>query len=143
MVLIYTSAGCSSCKKAKQWLRNNNITFAEKNIFSTFLKAEEVRYLVSRCENGFDDIISKNSKVVKQSKLDLNNLSFNEMVSFIRQNPSSLRRPILINSDDMVIGYDEDDIEVFLSSSIKERLTDNCRDDCPNYSLCRQTREEA
>lgn len=38
MVIIYTSPGCASCRKAKQWLKDNHISFIEKNIFSNLLK---------------------------------------------------------------------------------------------------------
>ena len=32
MVILYTSPGCASCRKAKQWLKDNQIEFVEKNI---------------------------------------------------------------------------------------------------------------
>ena len=34
MVILYTSPGCASCRKAKQWLKDNQIEFIEKNIFT-------------------------------------------------------------------------------------------------------------
>ena len=38
MVIIYTSPGCASCRKAKQWLKENNIEFVEKKYFYFFIK---------------------------------------------------------------------------------------------------------
>ena len=35
MVILYTSPGCASCRKAKQWLKDNQIEFIEKNIFTS------------------------------------------------------------------------------------------------------------
>ena len=46
MVLLYTSPGCASCRKAKQWLKDNNIEFVEKNIFTTLLNKEEIKYIL-------------------------------------------------------------------------------------------------
>ena len=142
MVVLYTSAGCVSCRKAKQWLKQNDIEFLEKNIFSVLLDENEISYLASRCENGFDDLVSKRSKVVKEAQIDLDNLSFNEMVSFIQHNPSALKRPILLDSEKLLVGYDDEEISTFLPSEIKKKMTDNCNDDCPNYKLCGKVREE-
>ena len=58
MIILYTSPGCASCRKAKQWLKDNQLPFVEKNIFTTMLKEDEIKYLLSRCENGTEDIIS-------------------------------------------------------------------------------------
>ena len=58
MVIIYTSPGCASCRKAKQWLKENNIEFVEKNIFTSLLNEDEIKYILSRSENGTEDIIS-------------------------------------------------------------------------------------
>lgn len=142
MVVLYTSAGCVSCRKAKQWLKQNDIDFLEKNIFSVLLDENEISYLASRCENGFDDIVSKRSKVVREAKIDLDNLSFKEMVSFIQQNPSSLKRPILIDTDKLLVGFNDEEISTFLPSEIKQRMAANCTKDCPNYPLCGKVREE-
>ena len=78
MVLLYTSPGCASCRKAKQWLKDNNIEFVEKNIFTTLLNKEEIKYILSRCENGTEDIISVRSKAFMALKKDINDLSLNE-----------------------------------------------------------------
>ena len=61
MLLLYTSSGCASCRKAKQWLKDNHIQFIEKNIFTTLMREDEIKYLLSRCENGTQDIISTRS----------------------------------------------------------------------------------
>ena len=38
MVILYTSPGCASCRKAKQWLKDNQIEFVDfrivRNIFN-------------------------------------------------------------------------------------------------------------
>ena len=35
MIVVYTSPGCASCRKVKQWLKDRNLPFIEKNIFKT------------------------------------------------------------------------------------------------------------
>ena len=110
MVIIYTSPGCASCRKAKQWLKDNHIEFVEKNIFSSVLKESEIKYLLSRCENGTEDIISVRSKAFHSLKKGIDDYSTKELVTLIQKNPSILKRPILMSENSLVVGYDDDEI---------------------------------
>ena len=88
MIILYTSPGCASCRKAKQWLKDNDLKFVEKNIFTTLLKEDEIKYLLSRTENGTEDIISTRSKVFQEMDVNLDDMGLNELVQFIRENPA-------------------------------------------------------
>lgn len=118
MVKLYTAPSCASCRKAKTWLRNNNIDFVEKNIFSTQLTKEELQLLLERSENGSDDIISKRSKVIKESDIDVEDLSFNELIEFIQENPSILKRPIIIDERRFQVGFNSEEIRTFLPRKV-------------------------
>ena len=110
MIIFYTSPGCASCRKAKRWREDNRINFVEKNIFSNLLSESEIKYLLSRCENGTEDIISTRSKAFASIKGNIDDLSVNELTRFIQRNPSILKRPIMLSERSMVVGYDDDEI---------------------------------
>lgn len=110
MIIFYTSPGCASCRKAKRWLQDNRIDFVEKNIFSNLLSESEIKYLMSRCENGTEDIISTRSKAFASIKGNIDDLSVKELTRFIQRNPSVLKRPIMLSERSMVVGYDDDEI---------------------------------
>ncbi len=123
-VLFYTSPGCASCRKAKRWLEDNHINFVEKNIFSNLLSEAEIKYLLSRCENGTDDIISTRSKAYQNLKVDLEDMSLIQLTRFIQRNPSVLKRPIMLSERNMVVGYDDDEITAMIPvSRRKEELS--------------------
>ena len=86
MIILYSSPGCASCRKAKQWLKDKNLKFVEKNIFSVILKENEIKYLLNRTENGTDDLISKRSKVFQELNVDVDDMSMKELVDFIQKN---------------------------------------------------------
>ncbi len=121
MVIIYTSPGCASCRKARQWLVDNHVDFVEKNLFSNLLKTYEIKYLLSRCENGTEDIISVRSKAFRTLNRDLDDFSINELCYLIQTNPSILKRPILLSEKNMVVGYDDDEITAILPADIRAR----------------------
>lgn len=114
MILFYTSPGCASCRKAKRWLEDNHIDFIEKNIFSNLLSETEIKYLMSRCENGTEDIISTRSKAFAELKGTLDDLSTTQLARFIQRNPSVLKRPIMLSQRSMVVGYDDDEITAMI-----------------------------
>lgn len=116
-VLFYTSPGCASCRKAKKWLEDNHINFIEKNIFSNLLSEAEIKYLLSRCENGTDDIISTRSKAYLALKPTLDDMSITQLARFIQRNPSVLKRPIMLSERNMVVGYDDDEITAMIPIS--------------------------
>ena len=75
MIVVYTSPGCASCRKVKQWLKDRDLPFIEKNIFKTLLNTNEIKHLLMRSENGSDDIISKRSKIIQESSIDIDAMS--------------------------------------------------------------------
>ena len=83
MIILYTSPGCASCRKAKQWLKDNDMKYIEKNIFTTLLKEDEIKYLLQRTENGTEDIISTRSKAFQELHRDLDDISIKELVDII------------------------------------------------------------
>ena len=139
MIVVYTSPGCASCRKVKNYLKDNHLEFIEKNIFNTLLNKDEIKYLLSRTENGTDDIISKRSKIIQESDIDIESMSVNDLCDFIVQNPSILKRPIIIDNKNMQIGYDEEEIELFK----KLRSIAKCEAKCSHYVSCGEVRKES
>lgn len=140
MIVIYTSPGCASCRKVKSWLKEKGLPFVEKNIFTTLLSDGEIRHLLMRSENGTDDIISKRSKILQEKKIDVDSMSTSQLIEFIRENPSVLKRPIILDEKSFHVGYDEDEIDVFLPAKLRNIAKDTCCTSCPNYPGCGKVR---
>lgn len=136
MIVVYTSPGCASCRKVKQWLKDRNLPFTEKNIFKTLLDENEIRYLLMRSENGTDDLISKRSKVISENNIDVDSMSLNEVIRFIQNNPSVLKRPIILNEKSFQVGYDSEEIGVFIPQELRRIAYSSCSATCPNYLGC-------
>ncbi|MDR3215226.1 MAG: transcriptional regulator Spx [Bacilli bacterium] len=126
-VKVYTSPSCASCRKAKKWLKDFGIDYVEKNIFVSKLSKEELKAILEKTENGFEDIISTRSKVFKEKNADLNNMTINELLDFIEDNPSVLKRPIIIDDRRLQIGYNDEEIRVFIPKELREYyIKHNC-----------------
>ncbi|TFU59573.1 transcriptional regulator Spx [Gemella sp. WT2a] len=120
VVTLFTSPSCTSCRKAKAWLVENNIEFKERNIFSEPLTIEEIRNILSITEEGTEDIISFRSKTFQKLDIDIDSLSMNELYKIIQDNPGMLRRPILVDEKRLQVGYNVDEIRRFLPKEVRE-----------------------
>lgn len=120
MIQIYTTPSCSSCRKAKKWLEQHQIEYKEKNIFNIQLSRDDIMMMLKNTENGFEDIISTRSKIFQELNIDIEEMPMNDMIDFVIENPSVLRRPIIIEDAKMQVGYNEDEIRTFIPKRLRE-----------------------
>ena len=140
MVKIYTSPSCSSCRKVKKWFNEQKIPYVEKNIFAATLNEEELKDILVKSENGTEDIISSRSKIVKESGIDLESMTIRELIAFIKENPSVLKRPIMVDDRKIQVGYNPEDITVFIPQA--RRLAELACLKCPKLATCDHKKEE-
>lgn len=95
MVDLYVSPSCTSCRKARAWLEKHNIPFKERNIFSEPLTKKELLKILRMTENGTEEIISTRSRAFQQLRINLDDLSIDQLLDLVEKNPSLLRRPSL------------------------------------------------
>ena len=121
MIKIYVSPTCSSCIKVKKWFSDQQIPYIEKNINSQALSENELKDLLIKSENGTDDIVSLRSKVIKEKNVKFDDMSISEMIQFIRQNPTVLRRPIMVDDSHIQVGYDTDQMATFIPKALRSK----------------------
>lgn len=119
---------------------DNDIPFIEKNIFGPTFKEKDIYDILSKTDNGTEDIISKRSKVIIESGVDIDKMSVKQLVDFILKNPSIMKRPIIVDDSKMVVGYNPDDIAVFVPEA--KRIADYACTlaACPLYLNCEAKR---
>ena len=126
MLNLYTSPSCASCRKVKKYFDTHQINYTEKNILSHKLTKDDIIKMLMKSENGFEDIISTRSKIIKDNNIDLDSMKMNELVEFIVKNPTILKRPIIVADEEIQVGYNDDDITLFLPEELRERECLNC-----------------
>ncbi|GAJ25936.1 arsenate reductase family protein [Liquorilactobacillus sucicola DSM 21376 = JCM 15457] len=119
MVTLYTSPSCTSCRKARAWLKEHDISFKERNIFSEPLSINEIKQILQMTENGTEEIISKRSKAYQKLNIDLNDMPLQELFNLVQKNPGLLRRPIILDEKRLQVGYNEDEIRRFLPREVR------------------------
>ncbi|GAA0363094.1 transcriptional regulator SpxA [Alkalibacterium iburiense] len=120
MITLYVSPSCTSCRKAKAWLEENNLTFEEKNIFHEPLTKEEIKNILSLTEEGTSELISYRSQAYQALDVDIEELSLSDLLTLFEEQPSLIRRPIIMDERRLQIGYNEEEIRCFLPRKVRE-----------------------
>ncbi len=141
MIKLYISPSCSSCRKVKDWFTKQGIPFKEKNILSGELTQSNIREILTKSLDGTDEIISKRSNVIKENKVDLSELSLNELIRFIKENPSCLKRPIIVDDKRIQVGYNSEEIRLFIPAEQRKLMARGCLS-CSRLSECPNPMEE-
>lgn len=142
MIKIYTSPSCSSCRKVKKWFDEQKIEYIERSIFSSSLNERDIYEILEKSENGTEDIISTKSKVIKENKIDLDKLSTSQIVKFILDNPTVLKRPIIVDDSKIQIGYNSEEIRVFIPEEVRRLARLACAKDlCKKYDDCEHKKD--
>lgn len=138
MIKIYTSPSCSSCRKAKDFFKKEEIPYQEKNIFVATLNDDELKDMLTKSENGTEDIISTRSKIIKEKNVDVESMTIKELIAFIRENPSVLKRPIMVDDRKIQVGYNPEEIRVFIPHEKRVAEWSCKKSECPSYNSCEE-----
>lgn len=119
MVTLYTSPSCTSCRKVRAWLKNHNISYSERNIFSEPLSIDEIKQILKMTEDGTEEIISKRSKAYQELDINIEEMPLQELLDLVQKHPGLLRRPIIMDEKRLQVGYNEDEIRRFLPREVR------------------------
>lgn len=102
---------CSTCKKAKKWLEENNIDFLDRNIVEETPKVEELTKWIER--SGLDIKKWFNTSGLKYKELNLKdkliNMSYQEKIELLASDGMLIKRPLLVSDKGIFTGFKEDE----------------------------------
>ena len=138
MIKIYSSPSCSSCRKVKAWFNKEKIPYREVNILKEKLTEEDLKEMLEKSLDGTDEIISTRSKIFKEQHIDAESMSIKALLAFIQENPSILKRPIIVDDSKIQVGYNSDEIEIFEREKQIIAAKQIAKENCPkSYGLKR------
>ena len=71
-------------------------------------------------DKGTEEIISYRSQAYQDLDVDIDSLSMNELLNLFIEEPSLIRRPIIMDDRRLQIGYNEEEIRMFLPRKIRD-----------------------
>ena len=101
---------CSTCKKAKKWLEENNIEYVDRNIVE---ETPTVKELIEWINDSKQDIKKWfNTSGLKYKELNLKEklvtMKDKEKIELLASNGMLIKRPLLISDKGIFIGFKEE-----------------------------------
>ena len=101
---------CSTCKKAKKWLEDNNVEFVDRNIVEERPNSQELTKWIK--ESNEDIKRWFNTSGLKYKELNLKEklltMDESEKIELLASDGMLVKRPLLVTDKGIFIGFKED-----------------------------------
>ena len=100
---------CSTCKKAKKFLIDNNIAFDDREIKENIPTYKEINNWIKKYNIDINKLFNTSGLVYKSLNLKdkIKTMSDDEKIKLLSSNGMLIKRPLLINNNYMLIGFKE------------------------------------
>ena len=115
-VLLHGIPGCDTVKKARKWLDDKGVDYQFVNFKKDGIDASHVSRWIEQV--GLEAVLNKRGTTWR--KLDPERQSFKndrEAIELICQQPSLVKRPVLVNGETLQIGFKPELYEILFKSS--------------------------
>ena len=104
---------CSTCQKAKMWLENNKIKYTERHIVEDNPSYDELKEWYSKSGLPLKKFFNTSGLLYKEMQLKdkLKKMSEEEQLKLLSTNGMLVKRPILVDGDDVLVGFRETEWE--------------------------------
>jgi arsenate reductase len=101
---IYHNPRCSKSRQTLELINNNGAKVEIVEYLKTPPTIEQLKTILSSLNVTAQDIMRKKESEYKDSGLDNTNLTEDEQIALIAQNPKVLERPIVVKDNKAIIG---------------------------------------
>lgn len=100
---------CSTCRKAKKYLEENNVEFIDRHIVEDNPTAEELTEWIKKSGLPVKKFFNTSGKLYKDMGLKdkLAAMSDEEQISLLASNGMLVKRPLIIEGEKVLVGFKE------------------------------------
>lgn len=104
---------CSTCQRAKAWLIDHHIDFEDRHIVEQTPTASELTTWIAQSEKPVKSFFNTSGLVYKSLGLKekLEKLSFTEQIHLLSENGMLIKRPLVIGTEVILVGFKESEWE--------------------------------
>ena len=113
MIQVYGIKNCNKVRDTFSWLKSNDVEYEVIDLKKEPLSREELQSMVQQI--GLDVLVNKRGMKWRQLGLKDKNLSDDELFDELLENQTMIKRPVLVRNESLLVGYDEDSFEAFVS----------------------------
>ncbi|MEA1851138.1 ArsC/Spx/MgsR family protein [Chryseobacterium sp. MHB01] len=113
LVKVLHNGNCSKSNAVLEYLDENGVPFEIINIVEEPLTVQEIKSVLKKLNQNVFHIIRKNEKLYLE-KYAGKNLSEEEWIKVLSENPSLIQRPILIKGSVAMLGRPVENVKYFI-----------------------------
>lgn len=104
---------CSTCRKAKKWLQDNNIEFIDRDITIDNPTKDELKIWYEKSGLELKKFFNTSGVLYKEMGLKdkIKDMSEDEMLELLSTNGKLVKRPIVVNDNMILVGFKEENYE--------------------------------
>ena len=108
MLFVYYPK-CSTCRKAKKWLDENNFKYTERHIVEDNPTYEDLKDWYNRSGLPLKKFFNTSGLLYKDMKLKdkLPGMSEDEQLKLLATNGMLVKRPVVVDGDTVLLGFKE------------------------------------
>ena len=112
MIQVYGIKNCNKVRDTFKWLDENEVEYEFVDIKKEPLTKDELQSFVNQI--GLDVLINRRGMKWRQLGLKDKNLSDEELFDELLEHQVMIKRPVLVEGEAILVGYDEDAFEAFV-----------------------------
>lgn len=116
MIDVYVYPSCSSCRKTVEELESNGVEFRVRDFRKERFTTDELANVLAQVEMTPPMALSTRSRVYRERELDAETLGNDDLLKLMVEEPTLLRRPIVIKGDQVVIGHNPAKLAALVAS---------------------------
>lgn len=118
MLHIVGIKNCNKIRDTKKWMDDHEVDYTLIDVKKDPLTRDELKELEFKV--GLDVLVNKRGRKWRDLGLADKNLSDEELFEQLLEHQVMIKRPVLIKGESVLVGYDEDSFEAFVSEDEQE-----------------------
>jgi arsenate reductase len=113
-IKVYQKPTCSKCRTTIGILKGRGVDFDSINYYENPLTANELRSLIEKLGIEPRELLRKDEQVYRDLALGRSEVSDDELISLMVENPDLIQRPIVVRGKRAVLGRPPENVEELL-----------------------------
>ena len=105
MIKVFLYNSCTSCRRTDEVLKQSGVPYERREFFKERFTTEELRDLLRSVGSMPRDVLSRRSRIYKERDLEHQDLSDDDLLELMVEEPTLLRRPLVIDGDKAITGH--------------------------------------
>jgi len=113
-IKIYQKPTCTKCRMTIGILKDRGVAFDSINYYEDHLSADELRTLIDKLGIEPRELLRKDEKIYRDLDLARRQISNDELIRLMVDNPDLIQRPIVVKGNKAVLGRPPESVEELL-----------------------------